>query len=40
MKIVKWFSTVSLIISVSVGAYRLYRMWQESQEEENPSLTS
>jgi hypothetical protein len=33
MKVFRWISTISLIVSVGAGAWRLYRMWQDSDNE-------
>jgi hypothetical protein len=40
MKIFRWISTVSLMLSVGVGAWRLYRVWQDSHDSESPGLAS
>ena len=40
MKVFRWFTAISMVASAALGAYRLYRNWQMTREEETARLES
>jgi len=34
MKIFRWISAISMVLSAALGSYRLYRNWQLSREQQ------